>query len=105
MAHQGANDPEMVMNESTLPEIDRETATRSTAIPFEPAAAYVLGYADGRRLMSGQSEESLRPIRARFLAHVEAVRPSSAEQAYVAGVRDAAADNLPSPPEPYRDAA
>jgi hypothetical protein len=88
-----------------MSEIDRETATRATVIPFEPAAAYVLGYADGRRLMSGQPEDSLQPIRARFLAHVDAEHPSTAEQAYVAGVRDAAADNLPSPPEPYRDAA
>lgn len=88
-----------------MSEIDRETATRATVIPFEPAAAYVLGYADGRRLMSGQPEDSLQPIRARFLAHVDAEHPSAAEQAYVAGVRDAAADNLPSPPEPYRDAA
>ena len=94
------------MTDRIPPETDREPAARSTVIPFEPAAAYVLGYADGRRLVSGQSEESLRPIRARFLAHVDAAHPSSAEQAYVAGVRDAAADNLPSPPaEPYRQAA
>lgn len=93
------------MTDRTSLEIDRETATRTTVIPFEPAAAYVLGYADGRRLMSGQAEETLRAIRARFLAHVDAQHPSSAEQAYVAGVRDAAADNLPSPPEPYRHAA
>jgi hypothetical protein len=102
----GANDPEMVMTDSTSSETDRETATRSTVIPLDPAAAYVLGYGDCRLLMSGQSEDSLRPIRARFLAHVEPEHPSAAEHAYVAGVRAAAADNLPSPPtEPYRDAA
>ncbi len=93
------------MTDRTSPETERETATRTIVIPVDPAAAYVLGYADGRRLMSGQAEETLRPIRARFLAHVDAERPSSAEQAYVAGVRDAAADNLPSPPEPFRHAA
>ena len=93
----------MVMTDRIPPASDRESAT---IIPFEPCAAYVLGYADGRCLMSGQSEESLQPIRARFLAHVDAVGPSFAEQAYLAGVRDAAADNLPSPPpEPYRHAA
>ena len=94
------------MTDRTSFETGRETAARSTVIPFEPSAAYALGYADGRRLMSGQPEDSLRAIRARFLAHVEAELPSLAEQAYLAGVRDAAADNLPSPPtEPYRHAA
>ena len=87
-------------------ETEREPAARSTVIPFEPPAAYALGYADGRRLVSGQSEDALRSIRARFLAHVDTARPSFAEEAYVAGVRDAAADNLPSPPaEPYKHAA
>jgi hypothetical protein len=87
-------------------DLDGEPTPRSTIIPFELAAAYALGYADGRRLVSGQPEESLQPIRTRFLAHVDAEHPSSAEQAYVAGVRDAAADNLPSPPhEPYQHAA
>lgn len=96
----------MVMTDNVTLEIDRGPTARSTIIPFEPAAAYALGYADGRRLVSGQPEESLQPIRQRFLAHVEAQHPSSAEQAYVAGVRDAAADNLPSPPhEPYQHAA
>ncbi len=78
-------------------------------IPDDPAAAYVLGYADGRRLVSDQADAS-NSIHDRFLAHVDAERPSPAEQAYVAGVRDAAADNLPSPPHehyesPYRHAA
>jgi hypothetical protein len=96
----------MVMTDRIPLEIDAEPFLRSTVIPFEPAAAYALGYADGRGLVSGQPEESLRPIRRRFLAHVEAQHPSSAERAYVAGVRDAAADNLPSPPhEPYQHAA
>jgi hypothetical protein len=96
----------MIVTEQNTPETDRKPATRSAFIPVEPAAAYALGYADGRRLLSGRSQESLRAIRARFLAHVEAAHPSAAEQAYVAGVRDAAADNLPSPPtEPHRRAA
>jgi hypothetical protein len=94
------------MTDSIPSETDREPIDASAVIPFEPAAAYVLGYVDGRCLMSRQSEESLQPIRARFLAHVNAEHPSAAEQAYVAGVRDAAADNLPSPPaETYRHAA
>jgi len=94
------------MTDKTATEMNSELAARAAVIPFEPAAAYALGYADGRRLVSGQSDESLRPIRTRFLAHADAAHPSSAEQAYVAGVRDAAADNLPSPPEEhYRDAA
>ena len=88
-----------------IPESDAEPVARLTVIPFEPAAAYVLGYADGRCLMSGRADEALQSIRTRFLAHVDAEHPSSAEQAYIAGVRDAAADNLPSPPETYRHAA
>ena len=90
------------MTDRTSPETDRESAAPASVIPFEPAAAYVLGYADGRRMLSGQPEESLRAVRARFLAHVDAAQPSPAEQAYLAGVRDAVADNFPSPPqEPY----
>lgn len=89
----------------SIPRSDVEPAARLTVIPFEPAAAYVLGYADGRRLLSGPADETLQSIRTRFLAHVEVEHPSSAEQAYIAGVRDAAADNLPSPPEPCRHAA
>jgi hypothetical protein len=68
----------------------------------------VLGYADGRRLLTAQerAEDCLVSVRARYLAHVEAAELSPADQAYLAGVRDAAADNLPSPPsEPYRHAA
>jgi hypothetical protein len=87
----------MVMTD-TIP-VERN---RQSPIPGNPIAAYALGYADGRRLVNGHGGESLRPMRERFLAHVEAKHPTPAEQAYVAGVRDAAADNLPSPPqEPY----
>jgi len=98
------------MNDKPLPKSERELAVEPEPIPAEPIAAYTLGYADGRRLVSGQADESLKTIRARFLSHVEAAQPSRAEQAYVAGVRDAAADNFPSPPQepyeaPYRHAA
>ena len=87
-------------------ETDREPSTSSTVIPFEPRAAYALGYADGRRLLSDQPDASLRLARQRFLAHAEALNPTAAEVAYLAGFRDAAADNLPSPPdESYRSAA
>ena len=87
----------------STPEIDRETIACATAVPFELSAAYALGYADGRLMLSGKSEESLPLIRARIHAHVDAVQPSAAEQAYVAGVRDAVADNFPSPPqEPHQ---
>ena len=90
------------MTERDAPATDLETTNPSVVVPFDPVAAYALGYADGRQLVSGQGEKSLRPIRDRFLAHVEAEHPTAAERAYVAGVRDAAADNLPSPPqEPY----
>ena len=98
------------MNDMLRPERDRDPAGEPDPIPADPIAAYTLCYADGRRLASGQAEDSLKSIRARFLAHVEAPHPSAAEQAYVAGVRDAVADNFPSPPQepyqaPYRHAA
>ena len=98
------------MNDELHPKSDRESGFQPDPIPAEPAAAYTLGYADGRRLVSGQPDDILKSIRARFLAHVEAAQPSPAEQAYVSGVRDAAADNFPSPPHepyvsPYRHAA
>jgi hypothetical protein len=101
----------MVMNDKVPLESDcLSAASPSDPIPAEPTAAYALGYADGRRLLSGQASEALNSIRARFLAHVEAAQPTPAEQAYVAGARDAAADNFPSPPNepyvsPYRHAA
>lgn len=98
------------MNDELPPKSDRDPATEPDPIPADPTAAYTLGYADGRRLVGGQADDALASIRARFLAHVEAAQPSRAEQAYVAGVRDAAADNFPSPPRepcetPYRHAA
>ena len=88
------------MNDKLPLESDRDT--QPDPIPADPKAAYTLGYADGRRLVGGQAGDSLTSIRARFLAHTEAAQPSAAERAYVAGVRDAAADNFPCPPqEPY----
>jgi hypothetical protein len=96
------------MNDELLPNSDRNS--QPDPIPADPIAAYTLGYADGRRLVGGQAGESLTSIRARFLAHMESAQPSAAERAYVAGVRDAAADNFPSPPQepseaPIRHAA
>jgi len=92
-------------------ETDRKPAARAQnpeSIPSDPGAAYALGYADGRRLLQAQdrSDVALERVRARYLACVEAARPTPAGRAYLAGVRDAAADNLPSPPlKPYRRAA
>jgi hypothetical protein len=91
------------MNDKASPESDRERNARAAGhhpIPAEPTSAYALGYADGRRLLKSHepANESVTIIRARYLAHVEANRPTFAERAYVAGVRDAAADNLPYPP-------
>ena len=88
---------------------DREPSARpsdATAIPDDPADAYALGYADGRRLFqtSDASDDALKFIRARYLALTDAAQHSPAEQAYLRGACDAAADNLPSPPE-HRHAA
>ena len=99
------------MSDRSTTESDREPPARAAdanAFPTELAAAYALGYGDGERLATAQdpSDASLAPIRARYVAHAEATNPSPADEAYLAGVRDAAAGNLPSPPsEPYRHAA
>ena len=75
---------------------------RQSLFPDNPVTAYALGYADGRWLVSAPAGEASRPIRDRFLAHADVAHPTPADEAYVAGVRDAAADNLPAPPnEPY----
>lgn len=76
---------------------------RQSHLPDNPVAAYALGYADGRWLVSASVGEASRPIRNRFLAHIDVAHPTPVEAAYAAGVRDAAADNLPAPPtEPYQ---
>jgi hypothetical protein len=99
------------MTEKDPFETERKPATprrNPGSIPSQPAGAYALGYEDGRRLLQAQDrpDAALERVRARYLACVEAARPTPADQAYLAGVRDAAADNLPSPPsEPYRRAA
>jgi hypothetical protein len=98
------------MPDSIFSANDREPAARpgdATTVPDDPAEAYALGYADGRRLFQTQdaSDEALEPVRARYLALANAEQLSPAEQAYLAGARDAAADNLPSPPPEHRHAA
>jgi hypothetical protein len=101
------------MSDRIPTENEREPQVRAadaSRFPTELAAAYALGYGDGERLVKAEgqdaSDESLAPICARYLAHAEAMPASPADQAYLAGVRDAAADNLPSPPaEPNRHAA
>jgi hypothetical protein len=89
---------------------DREPAARpgdATAVPADPAKAYALGYADGRRLCQTQDapDEALEPVRTRYATLANAAQLSPSEQAYLAGARDAAADNLPSPPPEHRHAA
>jgi hypothetical protein len=89
---------------------DREPTARpggATAVPDDPGEAYALGYADGRRLCQTQdaSDDALEPVRTRYATLANAAQLSPAEQAYLAGARDAAADNLPSPPPEHRHAA
>ena len=67
------------------------------------AAAYVAGYADGITLLhsDGHDQAPVGPLErtyARYLCNVELEHPSPGTRAYIAGFRDAAADNLPSPP-------
>ena len=101
------------MIDSIPTDSEREPQARAadaSTFPTDLAAAYALGYGDGERLVEAQgrdaSDESLALVCMRYLAHAEARPASPADQAYLAGVRDAAADNLPSPPiEPYRHAA
>ena len=76
------------------------TPTRLTA---RVAAAYVAGHADGLALLHSDGHdqapvEPLECIYARYLRYVELQPPTPEARAYVAGFRDAAADNLPCPP-------
>jgi len=77
------------------------TATHNVA--DDVAAAYVAGYADGITLLHSDGHEQaplerLERIYARYLCNVELEHPTPGTCAYIAGFRDAAADNLPSPP-------
>jgi hypothetical protein len=67
------------------------------------AGAYVAGYADGITLLHLEGHnhspaEPLQRIHARYLCYVELDHPTVRERSYIAGFRDAAADNLPCPP-------
>jgi len=67
------------------------------------AAAYVAGYADGITLLHADGHdqapvEPLERIYARYLCNVELEHSTPGTRAYIAGFRDAAADNLPCPP-------
>ena len=67
------------------------------------AATYVAGYADGITLLHLEGHnhspaEPLQRIHARYLGYIELENPTPETRAYVAGFRDAAADNLPCPP-------
>ena len=66
------------------------------------AAAYVAGYADGITLLHSDGHdqapvEPLERIYARYLSNLELEHPTPGTRAYIAGFRDAAADNLPCP--------
>lgn len=80
-------------------------------MPFEHTAreipdvggAYVAGYADGVTLLHLDGHDHspagpLQRIHARYLECVELEHPTADACAYMAGFRDAAADNLPCPP-------
>jgi hypothetical protein len=67
------------------------------------SAAYVAGYADAVALLRPDEHdhapaEPLGRIHARYLCYAELQQPTPEARAYVAGFRDAAADNLPCPP-------
>jgi hypothetical protein len=67
------------------------------------AAAYVAGYADGLTLLhsDGHDQPAVEPLEriyARYLRYVELDPATPEARVYVAGFRDAAADNLPCPP-------
>ena len=67
------------------------------------AAAYVAGYADGVTLLHLEGHnhspaDPLQRIHARYLGYIALEHPNPKARAYVAGFRDAAADNLPCPP-------
>jgi hypothetical protein len=72
--------------------------------------SYDAGYADGIALLRTDRYdhspiEPLQRSRARYLRYVELDNPTPGARAYIAGVRDVAADNLPCrshslPPRP-----
>jgi len=67
------------------------------------AAAYLAGYADGITLLHLEGHnhspaEPLQRIQDRYLGYSKQEHPTPEARAYVAGFRDAAADNLPCPP-------
>jgi len=76
-----------------------QTANDATDV----AAAYIAGYADGVTLLHLEGHdhspaEPLQRIHARYLGYIELEHPTPKARAYIAGFRDAAADNLPCPP-------
>ena len=64
-------------------------------------AAYLAGYADGITLLhlKGHNHSPAEPLlQDRYVGYIELEHPTPEVRAYVAGFRDAAADNLPCPP-------
>ena len=83
--------------------IPTERSASENNAGYDVAAAYVAGYADGIALLhsDGHDQAPLEPLEriyARYLRYVELEPPTPEAHAYVAGFRDAAADNLPCPP-------
>jgi hypothetical protein len=80
--------------------------TQTTNEAGDVAAAYLAGYTDGITLLhlkghnysSHSPTEPLQRIQDRYLGYIELEHPTPEAHAYVAGFRDAAADNLPCPP-------
>jgi hypothetical protein len=67
------------------------------------AAPYTAGYADGITLLHSDGHdralgEPIERVYARYLSNIELEQATPQTRAYVAGFRDAAADNLPCPP-------
>jgi len=86
--------------EPLVPGTRARRAARNTNVV---APAYVAGYADGLTLLHSDGHdqapvEPLERIYARYLCYVELEPPTPEARAYIAGFRDAAADNLPCPP-------
>ena len=85
--------------------LERGTPAEQTARDnsTDAAVTYAAGYADGITLLHSdghdQAPGELRErVFARYLHYVELEPPTPEAHAYIAGFRDAAADNLPCPP-------
>jgi hypothetical protein len=88
---------EMLLSGTPIEQISGNRDARAVA------GRYVAGYADGMILLHQDGHDQVFPeplerIYARYLSHVGLERSTPEARAYIAGFRDAAADNLPCPP-------